>query len=367
MMRVLIDAHMLGEREGGNETYLAGLLQGFAALAPADVELRALCRPDQTSGLPVPAQALPAGGDVQRVFRDIPRLCRQHRADLVHLTYNASPFLPCPLALTVHDVIFRRYPSYFSPRVRLLLNTLLPLSMWRAAVIITDSRASQAEIEHYYRFTRSKTYVVPLGPGPIASVRPDTAAAEKLTAGRRFILAVGTVQPRKNLGRLIEAYLSLRECGLTEARLIIVGRKMWQSALIQQRAEHSPYAADIVFTGYLDDAAVAALYQRCAVFAYPSLYEGFGLPVLEAMACGAPVITSNVSSLPEVAGEAALLVNPCSIEEIAEAIQGVLSNPSLRDDLRRRGAQRAAQFTWERTAQATLEAYRRALARRGRA
>jgi glycosyltransferase involved in cell wall biosynthesis len=354
---------MLGEREGGNETYIAGLLNGFAALASPDVHVLALCRPDKIATLPVPAQAIPAIGNVQRVFQYVPRVCRQWRADLVHLTYNASPLLPCPLVLTVHDVIFRRYPGYFSPRVRLLLNTVLPLSLWCAVTVLTVSEASRREIEHFYPFTRGKILVTPEAAGPIANVKPEMPLAERHTHGREFILAVGTVQPRKNLTRLVEAYLSLREHGATNARLVIVGRKMWQSAAIQQQAAHSPYAADIVFTGYLEEAALAALYRTCSAFVYPSLYEGFGLPVLEAMACGAPVITSNVSSLPEVAGDGAMLVDPYSVKQIAEGLAAVLTNADLRESLRERGRRRAAHFSWEKTAQMTVEAYRQAIER----
>jgi glycosyltransferase involved in cell wall biosynthesis len=147
---------------------------------------------------------------------------------------------------------------------------------------------------------------------------------------------------------------------------LIVGRSAWQHSEIQRIAANSPYSQDIVFTGYLPDAVVAALYRACTVFIYPSLYEGFGLPVLEAMACGAPVITSNCSSLPEVAGDAALFVDSYDVEQISRAIEQVLNDVSLRSDLRVRGLRRAACFSWEQTAVKTLEAYKWALQMRGK-
>lgn len=230
-MHVLVDAHMLGEQEGGNETYIAGLLRGLASPGgPDDIRVTALCHPEQATqpffNTRLRAEALRAGGNFQRVFGQIPALCRRLRADMVHMTYNASPFLSCPLALTVHDVIFRRDPGYFSPRVRLLLNTLLPLSLWRAAVVVTDSTASRREIEHFYPFVRDKVHVIPIGSGPVACVTPDSSNIERYAQARDYVLAVGTVQPRKNLARLIEAYISLRERGATNARLVIVGRSI---------------------------------------------------------------------------------------------------------------------------------------------
>jgi len=364
-MHILIDAHMLGEREGGNETYIAGLLQGFERVSlPESVCVTVLHRESYAlplqSGSGLRTQILENGGNFFRVFAQIPRLCHRLQADVLHMTYNASPWLPCPLVLTVHDVIFRRYPQYFSPRVLLLLSTLLPLSMWRAAVILTDSDASRSEIIHYYPFTRNKIVVAPLAPGPAAGLAPDLAAVERYSAGKEFILAVGTVQPRKNIARLIQAYISLRQRGVTQARLVIVGRSAWQGSDIQRIAHLNPYHADIQFTGYLDDAMLAGLYRRCLAFVYPSLAEGFGLPVLEAMACGAPVITSNCSSLPEVAGQAALLVNPYSVDEISARLEQLLTNPGLRGELRARSLKQAARFSWERTARETLSAYHQA-------
>jgi glycosyltransferase involved in cell wall biosynthesis len=366
-MRIVIDAHMLGEQEGGNETYIAGLLQGLQAIHPHHAEITALY---QQNGYRPPAgepfiryRSLHARTNLQRLFAEIPQICRSARADLLHVTYNAPPVVSCRTVVSVHDVIFRRMPAYFSPRVRLLLSTLLPLSMRRASAILTLSEASRRDIEHFYPFTSGKIKVISLAPGPLAAATPDPEEVERVTQGQPFVLAVGTVQPRKNITRLIQSYTLARQRGAPAVKLVIVGRSAWHHSSAHAVAEASPFRDDIVFTGYVPDSVVAGLYARCSVFVYPSLYEGFGLPVLEAMACGAATVTSKVSSLPEVAGDAALLVDPYSIEELSNAIAQVLEDPTVRDDLRARGMARAAQFTWDRTARETLSAYACAVAK----
>ncbi|CAN5460989.1 glycosyltransferase family 1 protein [soil metagenome] len=363
-MKVLIDAHMLGEQEGGNETYIAGLLQGFEQISTEGLQLAA----SYNASYPIPFLSdriqpvkLQSSANLRRLFIEIPKVCRSVKANLLHVTYNAPLYLPCAAIVSVHDVIFHRYPEYFSPRVRLLLSTLMPLSMRRAAAVLTISEASKRDIIEHYPFVQDKIINIPLAAGPVASVKPDHLTASQYTQGQDFVLTVGTVQPRKNVLRLVRAYILLRQQGITNAKLLIVGRSMWQGSEIQKIAANSAYNQDIVFTGYLDDATVAALYHQCTVFAYPSLYEGFGLPVLEAMACGAPVITSNVSSLPEVAGDAALLVDPYSVEQIRAALEQIMVNSSLRDSLHDHWLQQAALSPRERTAQATVEIYKSVL------
>ncbi len=362
-MKTVLDAHMLGEHEGGNETYVAGLLQGFAstplcnevAITPV---YNTVYQPEQDAESRLHGMRLKHRGNIQRLGVELPRICRRVGASVVHVTYNAPFFSPCPSVVTVHDVIFRRYPHYFSPRVRLLLRTLMPWSMHKAAVILTGSEDARHEIVHYYPFVRDKIMVTLDAAGTLVKAVPDPQAVQQHVGQGSFILAVGTVQPRKNIVRLIQAYIRLRDRGETTAKLVIVGRAQWQHSEIHRLAANSMYTNDILFPGYLPDATVAALYNGCAVFVYPSLYEGFGLPVLEAMTCGAPVITSKTSSLPEVAGSAAILIDPFSVEEIASAIASVVNNASIREDLRVRGRQQAARFSWERTAEATYEAYK---------
>lgn len=367
-MKVLLDAHILGEREGGNETYIAGLIEGFSQLQfddPLQVTIlhQSYYQPNFAFNKHLQYQPLRGTNNWKRVFLSIPTICHQNQIELLHVTYNASPFLTLPIVVTVHDVIFRVYPKFFSPRVRLLLSTLMPLTMRKAKSIITVSAASKKDIEHFYPFTRGKIYVTPEAPGPLVKATPDYTTCNKITRSQDFILSVGTVQPRKNIARLIEAYIDLRQKGVTNARLVIVGRDDWQNSHIHRVAKESGFAEDIVFTGYIPDQVLSALYRKCSVFVYPSLYEGFGLPVIEAMACGAPVITSNTSSLPEVAGNAALKIDPHSTREIAQAIATVLTNNSLREELRRQGCDQAQNFSWEKTARETYHIYKETILR----
>lgn len=362
-MIVLLDAHMLGEREGGNESYIAGLIYGFTQLQLTETfKITVLHNQSYRSNLPstkhVEYQTLNKANNWQRVFITIPNISRQKQASLAHVTYNASPFMKCPVVATIHDVIFRIYPDFFSPRERLLLSTMTPLTMKRASSIITVSETSKNDIERFYPFTKGKVYVTPEAPGLVAYTHPDYAACDDLTQGREFILSVGTIQPRKNIARLVEAYIMTRRKGVNTARLLIVGRDGWQHSQIHRIAMESGYAEDIIFTGYVPNQVLSALYRKCLAFVYPSLYEGFGLPVIEAMACGAPVITSNVSSLPEVSRGAAILVDPYSIGEIAQAIESVINNRYLREELRQKGKDIAKLFNWKNTALETYNIYK---------
>ncbi|WP_029214913.1 glycosyltransferase family 4 protein [Kallotenue papyrolyticum] len=366
-MNIVLDAHMLGTQEGGNETYVAGLMRGFAALADCATRVIAVCPSCQIPAISnrhLEYVPLRTSGNFSRLLLELPSVCRRFTADLLHVTYNAPLFVRTPTVVSVHDVIFRRFPSYFSPRVRLLLSTWLPLSMMRAARVVTLSEASKRDIIHYYPFTRNKIEVIPPAAGPLVALEPDFDGAKQFTGGEPFILAVGTLQPRKNIARLIKAYLRLRhQTGLT-AKLVIVGKAAWQHSHLYQLAASTPYRQDIIFTGYISDATLAALYRTCTVFVYPSLYEGFGLPVIEAMALGAPVITSNTSSLPEAAGDGAMLVDPYSEQAISDALNCILTNADVRQALRHRGRQQAARFSWEHTAVQTLQVYKEVVQQR---
>jgi glycosyltransferase involved in cell wall biosynthesis len=170
------------------------------------------------------------------------------------------------------------------------------------------------------------------------------------------------LEPRKNLVRLVRAYAALRQSGVISHQLVIVGQAHWQGSAIGREVNELGLSEEVVFTGYVPTDDLVTLYNAATVFVYPSLYEGFGLPILEAMSCGTPVITSNVASMPEVAGEAALLVNPRSEEDLAQTLERVLTDEMLRRELGEKGLRRASQFSWEKTARLTLHAYEEALA-----
>jgi glycosyltransferase involved in cell wall biosynthesis len=263
--------------------------------------------------------------------------------------------------VTIHDISFEHYPQFFSPRDRLILKTLVPLSARRAAHILTVSQHAKREIVERYGLSPDKITVTYEAAGeqfrPIADPASLQVVRAKYGIGDSpFALALGNLQPRKNIARLVEAFAQYRSPLPTS--LVVAGKAQWRESEVFRAVQRAGLAGRVIFPGYVDDADLPALYSAATVFVYPSLYEGFGLPPLEAMACGTPVISSNAASLPEVVGDAALLIDPNDTAALAQALHTVLAEPALHADLRRRGFDRAAQFSWQRCAAETLAVYR---------
>ena len=283
--------------------------------------------------------------------------------DLLHDPCGIAPFLaprPCyARVVTIHDVFARVLPTTQDPLMRLLYATLLPLARHTADGVLTVSEASRADLHHHLGLPPEKTFVTPLG-----VTFPEPAAAPKARPQSEpdspYFLYVGNLTPRKNLGRVIGAFVQVRERhpGL---RLLIVGPKFWGSDESSALAASTP---GVELPGFVSDEALDRLYHGAVGLVFPSLYEGFGLPALEAMARGCPVIGSNTSSLPEVISDAGLQVDPLSENAIAEAMLRLLSVPGLRTELVGRGLERARGFSWAATARQTLEVYRTVLGRR---
>ena len=367
-MRVLVDAHMLGSHETGNEAYIRNLLRALARRD--DVDILAAVLPSEVARVEemgVAAAPLARESDFWRLAKGLNGLAREHGADLMHVTY-VGPLLPiCPLVVTVHDVSFRRFPSYFAPRVRLLFATLLPATLRRAARVITVSQHARQEILRYYPHLQGRVGVTFEAADPIFRRLDGALVAEtldRLGVAPPYVLAVGNLQPRKNLARLVQAFA---EAGVAaDARLVIVGQAQWQASDVTAAIEEARLGNAVKLTGYVSDDDLVALYNGAALFCYPSLYEGFGLPVAEAMACGAPVVASNVTSIPEVAGDAALLADPYDVTAMAQAIGAVLQDDALAASLRQRGLARAAPLTWDQTAEQTVACYWEALNHAGK-
>lgn len=269
--------------------------------------------------------------------------------------------------VTVHDVIPYVYPGTRTRLDWLIYHLWLPLAARRADAVITDSAVSKSGIVRFLKINPEKVSVIPLAAAP--RFRPlDPQAVQPALARygveRPYILYVGSLDARKNLPRLLQAYARLCVSRPGWA-LVIVGAHKWMVAPIAETVQRLALAPHVRFTGFVAEEDLPALYNGADLFVFPSLCEGFGLPVLEAMACGTPVVTSNTSSLPEVAGDAALLVDPTDVAAITEAMERVLSDPVLAADLRARGLARASQFSWERTARETLAVYERVLAAHG--
>lgn len=292
-----------------------------------------------------------------------PQALKTVGADLAHAPVYVGPLVaPCHVVVTVHDLSFIRYPHLFRPANRLYLRVFTRLSVRRARRVIAVSRHTAGETVRLLRIPQEKVHVVYHGVDPIFRPRP----AEKVESFRRrhglperFLLFVGTLEPRKNLVRLIEAFARCRADAGTY--LVLAGARGWYDEEIFATVERLGMGDRVLFPGHVPNAELPLWYNAATAFAYPSLYEGFGLPVLEALACGTPVLTSAASSLPEVAGDGALMVDPFCVEEIADGLHRLLTDESLRETVRRRGLENAARFTWPRTAAETVAVYQQAL------
>lgn len=265
--------------------------------------------------------------------------------------------------VTIYDLTMRFYPETHN-RVNIHeWERVFAFARERADMVIADSESARQDIIEHLGVPAEKVRSIPLGVRPL----PKDLPAEAIRAARGkfgltdgpFVLAAGSLEPRKNLPRLIEAFALLtKEPGMGDVRLALTGARLHGAAAVEAAITKHGMRDRVVLTGYASDHDLAALMQGCDCFIYPSVYEGFGLPVAEAMALGAPVVTSNVSSLPEVAGDAALLIDPHSTEAIADGMRRVLTDAALAADLRRRGPKRAALFSWERCAEAHRALYR---------
>jgi glycosyltransferase involved in cell wall biosynthesis len=369
-VRVAFDAHVVGERESGNETYAINLLRAlvndpggnaYQVLTPHPDRLRAVL------DLPPAATVVrvrPAAS-VLRIPVGIPNAVRRQRSEVLHVSYVAPPLVGCPTVVTIHDLSYLAYPRSLSPRARFMLAALVPLSVRRAARIIAVSRFTRDDLVARYRIAGQKIAVIHEAAAPQFRVLDD-ARSRQLPRGvtEPFVLAVGNLEPRKNLARLIEAFAEVaRQPGVT-AKLVLVGKAKGESASLARLVEQHGLRDRVVFTGFVEEEELVLLYNRAALFIYPSLYEGFGLPPLEAMACGCPVIASNVTAMPEVLGDAALLVEPTSTAAMAEAIGAVLQRAALAPELRVKGLRQAARYSWARAAEQTRAVYEEARVRR---
>ncbi len=281
-------------------------------------------------------------------------------AELFHATEHLLPPLRgVPTVLTVHDMIFKLFPQHQKPLNYWYLNATMPLYCRRADAIITVSESSRQDILAHYRLDPAKVTVVYEAAAPeFVPAPPDTVREVRRRYGLpdHFVIHVGTIEPRKNLTRLVEALQCLRQEGLS-VPLVVVGSKGWLYDDFFRRLEELEVRDSVRFTGYVPAADLPLLYNAATAAAMPSVYEGAGLPVLEAMACGTPVVCSNSSSLPELGGQAARYFDPYDVAAIAEAIRAVWTDADLRAEMREQGLKQAARFSWERAAEETLAVY----------
>ncbi len=368
---VAINAHLVsgraGYRSAGVHQYIYHLLRH---LGPDDDGLRytvLLGEGELPSGvtLPVSRSRWPTGRASVRVAWEQllqPGVLRRIEADLVHGPVFIAPVIAsCPAVVTIHDLSFIRFPALFRPANRLYLTVMARLSARRARRLIAVSAHTAAETTRLLGVPPERIDVVYHGVDPAFRPLPDDEVAafrRRLGMPEQFVLFLGTLEPRKNLIRLLEAFA--RICN-SKIKLVLAGGKGWLYDELFARVEALGLEDTVIFPGYVKGDDLPLWYNAATMVAYPSLYEGFGLPVLEAQACGTPVLTSNISSLPEAAGDAALMVDPYDVDGLAQGLNRLLTDSLLRRELRERGLAHARQFSWPRTAQETARVYRRAL------
>jgi glycosyltransferase involved in cell wall biosynthesis len=283
--------------------------------------------------------------------------------DIMHGTnYSVFPCKDTVNLMSLYDLSFMKYPEYVNSAVKQYTKRVQQSLQWTDA-ILTISESSKRDIIEYLQISPDRIFVTPLASRYHVNYLTDELISRidnniGYDFSQPYLLFVSTIEPRKNIGAIISAFNLLKSEHKIPHNLVLIGQKGWNYEPIFQEIERSSWKENIHHLDYLSDELVALFYSRADVFVYPSHYEGFGLPVLEAMTLGAPVVTSSTSSLPEVAGDAALLVNPSDVEEQAHAILQIISDSKFRDELITKGKARATLFSWDRTARETLEVYK---------
>ena len=367
-MRIGIDAHILSGKPQGSRTYLIHLLLNLAKIdreneylvyGPSAEEMGALLA---EAGDRFVYRPLHAGSSAGRLLLAFPRAAARDRLDLLYHQYISPPFARRRTAVTIHDVLFETMPQYFPRWFVARSRLLVRRSARRAAAVFTDSRFSRDALVARYGLDPARVHFAHLGVDH-ERFRPLSADAlpPEIEAFRRhapFLLFVGRLDPRKNLPGLIEALALRKQRKRLRERLLVAGQPDYRHASVFEAIERHGLREHVVFLGPVEDRLLPALYNAAEAFVYPSFGEGFGLPVVEAMACGVPVVTTDAGSLAEVAGDAAERVDPHSAESIEAGIERVVNDPALRRDLRARGLERAQRFRWDRCAAVVYEAWR---------
>jgi glycosyltransferase involved in cell wall biosynthesis len=373
-MRIGIDGIPLATPKSGIGHYTFELARSIARLRPTDrfelvapVPIELVAEQDQGE-LPANLAAvhLPLNPLRRRWWTiGLPLYARRNKLALFHGTnYNVPLWTPCPTVVTIHDLSLVLHSNTHPENLVQRARRRLPVMTRIATRIITDSESVKREICEHLNVRPEKITSVPLAPRQVFQPVAEPAARDtryRLGVNDEFILFVGTVEPRKNLVTLVNAFEEVLRNTELNPQLVIAGQRGWMNEDLFARIENAALSRNICFTGYLTDEDLRALYSSCRVAVYPSLYEGFGLPPLEAMACGAPVITSRIPVIMETSAEAARLVNPTDVHELAAALVELLTDADAREQLSRAGLERAAEYTWERTAEKTLEVYQEAM------
>lgn len=376
-MRIGIDATALPANPGGAGVYILQLIRSFADLAAAGefagaefcvfLQHHAVPFFEMQIGQGLEWVVLPDTSPARRLVWEqtaFPSLVGRHGVDLLHGLHYTRPWrLPCASVVTIHDMTFFLYPQLHTLAKRLYFPRMIRMSVRQADVLISVSESTRRDAIRLLDVPPEKIHTVMLGVSEEFRLISDQVELDRVRQAYKlpgsFVLFVGTIEPRKNLPALIRAYAGLP--AEIAPPLVIAGRFGWQYEAVLQQIAELGLKERVHFTGYVAAEDLPIVYNLASLFVYPSTYEGFGLPPLEALACGAPVITTRVSSMPEHIGDAGILVPPGDIVALTEAMHRVLANPALQKKLAYLGPAQAAQFTWKRTARETFRLYRQVL------
>jgi glycosyltransferase involved in cell wall biosynthesis len=360
-VRIAFDVTPLRAPQSGVATYTANLLQHLERY-PHDQILPMAHRPMAISSNGSSSDHRLAINKTLWMQAWLPLQLSRLEADVCHFTNSVgSWWTPCPSVVTIHDTTLWLFPKYHPRRRLLAMRPFIPLGAARARAIIAVSHATKRDVVRTLGVPERKVHVIYEAPARHFRPLPRTEALEavrrKYSLPDAFVLYVGTIEPRKNLSRLLEAFELLRRDGFGSLALVLVGSRGWKDAPILRSAERLGLCGAVRMLGRTSAEDLVALYNLADALAFPSLYEGFGLPVVEAMACGTPVVTSPNGSLAEIVGGAAELVDPIRVDSIAAGLRRVLSDPWRRAALREAGLAQAARFSWETAAAQTRQVY----------
>jgi glycosyltransferase involved in cell wall biosynthesis len=370
-LRIAIDAHSVGTGLGGNESYATNLIEALAEIDQTNrytlyvtkreaVERFGNRWPNFSVRSTLPHTPL------IRIPLTLSAELRRNPVDVLHVQFTSPPFSPCPVVVSIHDLSFEHLPQTFKWRSRKQLRITVRRTARQASQVIALSEYARNDIVNTYQVSPDKISVIPLSAAghfhPIRDEEELQRVRQTYGIEGEYMLSVGAIQPRKNLGRLVAAYSHLRGAKPEGKlpKLVLAGKCAWLYDETLRAIKELELSDSIILTGYVPENDLPALYSGALCFIYPSFFEGFGLPPLEAMQCGVPVIVGDQTSLPEVVGDAAVLVDPFDVHALAAAIDKVVSDSNLRAKLSVQGLARAKLFEWRKTARQTLAVYQKA-------
>ena len=360
-MRIGIDAHMLGDHSGGNESYYTNILQNM--IVPEEDEIYLFVKKNIDSSAyshKFKVVEFEEESAFKRNFIELSKLCKKYQLDLLHTQYFIPFHRPCPVVCTIHDICFEHYKDIFTKKEYIRQKLLIPYAAKHSKAIFTVSEHAKNDIISHYHIPAERVIVtynaVNSGFRRLEDAVLDSVGLrKKYNISNDYILSVGNLQPRKNLVRLIKAFRTLKETTDCNEQLVIVGKKAWMFDDILREAINNN--ADVIFTDYVSQEDLIRLYNDAKCFVYPSFFEGFGIPPLEAMACGTPVAVANATALPEVVGDAGIYFDPFSVDEIVEAMKSMINSKYKTELLSKKMQEQVKKFSWEKSAENIFDCY----------